>query len=591
MLAISAELLTGRYTATSFNQWDVAEWPPHPARLFSALVAAWADVDEPDPIERDALLWLESQGPPALTCSDDAATAKRAPVDVYVPVNDARALRTDLSKSYERMANAEAQTQAAAESGDDRATALAARSLEQVRSKAAADARKAASASGPESGPVARAVLAVLPEHRAKQARRFPTVIPDDDLIWFSWPDAEASPEQRDILDRLCSRVGRLGHSSSLVSCRVQTAGVPAPTLVPSSDGTQPLRVPQAGLLDRLDEEFEVHQGREQRTLPAATAFYRKPTARRTVAPGPLLGGDWIVLGLPRRLEEPAGAAIAVTRSLDLARAVRGALLRHGDQPSPEVLTGHRERRPGEQGSPATDRPHLAIVPLPDVAHEHSDGVVHGVALVLPCDPTDADRAAVERALAGWTGANVREVRLGGAGGGVGLHLDPPRLHRATGSVVTGVEASVVEVDGRATIDRRFWCRPARHWVTATPIALDRFPGDLHAAVPEVRDAAREEAVGTIVKACGLAGFPQPADVAIAFDGFLRAVPGTGRRGTRRAGRRFPVFKAGTSGQTRMTVHARIEFEAPVTGPVLLGAGRFLGYGLCLPIDARAGRS
>jgi len=32
-------------------------------------------------------------------------------------------------------------------------------------------------------------------------------------------------------------------------------------------------------------------------------------------------------------------------------------------------------------------------------------------------------------------------------------------------------------------------------------------------------------------------------------------------------------------------VHADIEFPAPVRGPVLIGAGRYLGYGLCLPWD------
>src|SRR5690606_20928581 len=48
MIAIDVEFLTGRYIATSYNDRSRAEWPPHPARLFSALVAAWAGDDEPD---------------------------------------------------------------------------------------------------------------------------------------------------------------------------------------------------------------------------------------------------------------------------------------------------------------------------------------------------------------------------------------------------------------------------------------------------------------------------------------------------------------------------------------------------------------
>ena len=40
MLAIRIDLLAERYTATEFNDRNRAEWPPHPGRLFSALVAA-----------------------------------------------------------------------------------------------------------------------------------------------------------------------------------------------------------------------------------------------------------------------------------------------------------------------------------------------------------------------------------------------------------------------------------------------------------------------------------------------------------------------------------------------------------------------
>ena len=34
----------------------------------------------------------------------------------------------------------------------------------------------------------------------------------------------------------------------------------------------------------------------------------------------------------------------------------------------------------------------------------------------------------------------------------------------------------------------------------------------------------------------------------------------------------------------RVRVHADIRFESPVTGPLLLGAGRYFGLGLCLPV-------
>ena len=50
---IEVNFLTGRFVATCHNDRRQPEWPPHPARLFSALVAAWADADEPDPSGAD----------------------------------------------------------------------------------------------------------------------------------------------------------------------------------------------------------------------------------------------------------------------------------------------------------------------------------------------------------------------------------------------------------------------------------------------------------------------------------------------------------------------------------------------------------
>ncbi|WP_049648998.1 type I-U CRISPR-associated protein Csb2 [Kitasatospora sp. MY 5-36] len=60
---ISVELLEPLYQATAMDG-ERAEWPPHPARLFCALVAH-ADLD--DAAHRMALAWLEAQEPPVVT--------------------------------------------------------------------------------------------------------------------------------------------------------------------------------------------------------------------------------------------------------------------------------------------------------------------------------------------------------------------------------------------------------------------------------------------------------------------------------------------------------------------------------------------
>src|SRR5437016_4720801 len=84
MFALAIEYLTGRAAAKHVTRPDHPEWPPHPLRLFSALVAAHYDTGAA-PAEREALLWLEAQGAPALAAGGASA---RASVTVFVPVND-----------------------------------------------------------------------------------------------------------------------------------------------------------------------------------------------------------------------------------------------------------------------------------------------------------------------------------------------------------------------------------------------------------------------------------------------------------------------------------------------------------------------
>src|SRR5437667_5923182 len=85
MFGLEVQLLTGRYVATAYHDRMAPEWPPHPARVFSALVATHFDEQGPDPAEREALYWLERQGAPLVTAS---AAGRRDVVRVFVPVND-----------------------------------------------------------------------------------------------------------------------------------------------------------------------------------------------------------------------------------------------------------------------------------------------------------------------------------------------------------------------------------------------------------------------------------------------------------------------------------------------------------------------
>jgi CRISPR-associated protein Csb2 len=580
MFAVAIELLTGRYTAMRFNDRTQPEWPPHPARLFSAMVAAWADSDNPDPGERNALEWLERQGPPDICCGEGRL---REVVTHFVPVNDPKALTGDLSHTYELVTDSRRAVDEAERSGDGRAANRARAAMARAETRAVRDAAIAGRPTGRESGAVAAAVLEVLPDRRGKQGRTYPTVIPDRPTVWFAWPEAQPTDEHRRAVDGLLARVARLGHSSTLVACR-SADSAPRATWT-ASDGTHEnrIRVPRAGLLDRLERTYVVHQGEEPRTLPAGMVNYRRagrPQPSRPAAP--LLGGDWYVLGV-------AGRPPSAVWALAIARAARDALMKHGDQPSPEFISGHqRSAVEGERRTPPVERPHLACVPLLSAGHRYSDGAILGIALILPAAEhcSDADRNAIERAVRAWSEAGFQlNVSAGRDSSPTRLVLADYGVERSDPGRPTWLDTTLTE--RRRTTTRQYWCRTARRWLTVTPIALDRFPGNLRSRQPGTRDRAAAEARTSIARACAFSGLirePSLVSVTIRLDSPLAGIPAAPSGPPSRGLRRFSPYLTG-DGTPRVCVHAEIEFDQPVRGPVLVGAGRYLGYGLCLPAD------
>lgn len=82
-LNIDIELISGRYEAAGAGDRDVAEWPPHPARVFCALVAsARSETD------REALRWLERLPAPVVQASPTSRPDVRAS---YVVTNVVKA--------------------------------------------------------------------------------------------------------------------------------------------------------------------------------------------------------------------------------------------------------------------------------------------------------------------------------------------------------------------------------------------------------------------------------------------------------------------------------------------------------------------
>jgi CRISPR-associated protein Csb2 len=551
MLAIEVVFLTGRYVATAYNNRHEGEWPPHPARVYSALAAthfaAAADAALDRPGERGILEWLERQGAPSIRASD---ASQREIVTVFVPVNDVALTNVDdeagrLNDARTALAQAEA-------SGDTKAVR---KWTAAVKKADAAFQRAAARATAVPPKPLnPRYGQRLLPEYRGRQPRTFPSVTPDEPRVTYIWPDAAPSDGQRALLEGLLRRVVRIGHSSSLVSARL-VDHPDSPVWRPAGDGEDTLRIVEPGQLEALERAFAQHHEIAPRVMPYVSQSYARERAEATPPQSRSAFSDnWLVL---RRVEGPL---FPMTAAAGVARAIRRTLMSYADEPIPELLCGHTpDRRPSQ-------RPHLAIVPLPFVGHPHASGAILGVGLVLPRIATAGDKRSVYAAVAKWEQAFRQEAE------------DTPAIRLNLGGAGELYLERVEWASVQASLQSRTWCRPCKIWYSVTPLALDRNPGELRSRDPLRQTEAINQAVEVICRACERIALPRPRYVEI-----LPAAPWAGAE----KARRYPPYPGDATRTQRVLTHARLEFDEPVNGPSLLGAGRYIGLGLFRPEASR----
>lgn len=513
MLAIEVEFLTGRYVATRHDDRGAIEWPPHPARVFSALVAEWAGAPRPDPTEEALLRAVEELAPPQLAAGQ---AQPRATVTHYVPVNDPTVVGVALWKrvaqvdaAYARLAQAELPA---------KARLTAERDLAKARDVTALVTGSAAAASSP------------LPDDRGKQARTFPSlsVEPGADgarSVTYLWPDADLTAAQLNTLDLLLQRVTRLGHSSSLVNCRLRAEPLPAPTHLPcaAASGDIVLRAVSPGQLDALVTDFARHEGAKPRNLPFVPVDYRTHAPVEPVD-SPDCAGEWYAFSMSPRLGAPALASLTET--------VRSAIAAE-DADAAETAF---------------------VLGLPHVGHPEAKGDLLGFAILLPARLEEDARRGVLRSI--------------GRGLGVSRSL-------LVGS--TPVKTQRLPNPDLSTLRRERWVgtQPSEAsslWITATPALI--------AGAPKCRLTPSDYdrwVADWLAESCLRAGLPRPRTVHTSPQPLLA--------GTRHV-RNYPAVAQ--AGRVRRLVHTRIEFERPVRGPMLVGGGRHLGFGLMFPLkDSR----
>jgi len=186
MITFGIRYLNGFAAASDPDDRDRAEWPPHPGRVFMALVAAHFQTGGAAS-ERAALEWLEQQDAPALFAPDSES---RAVVTQFVPVNPRLA---DENKAREKER-----------------------------------------AAGKNPPPPLQSAPGII---RTRQPRTFARAWLHDDTVWMFWPELEAPPAIHEALASLCSKVTRIGHSSSLVQMWVSDTAAPqSPNWIPNDD-------------------------------------------------------------------------------------------------------------------------------------------------------------------------------------------------------------------------------------------------------------------------------------------------------------------------------------------------------------------
>jgi len=384
-----------------------------------------------------------------------------------------------------------------------------------------------------------------MPLGRNRQPRQFPTVIPESDTVYLIWPEVELSAEHRAALEQLCAKVGYIGDTSSLVQMWVED-NPPPPTLVPAepSRSTQRLRVFRTLAELEADYKRDCEAG-EYRPRSFKWGYYREPEEEKA----PMRSSHFGELFILRCV---AGSTLDITDALWLTKTLRDAAIRlwedrHGT-PIPEWLSGHT---PDGQKS-ERENGHLAFVALPNVGHEHADGELKGIALAVPQDVTKAEQDLLMDALFPWDDQTGETQPL---------QLTLGRLG------VWRLELESSAFPRMVALRKSVWIGPAERWASVTPIVLDRYPKN-----------GESEAEEMVKSACERIGLPRPREVVLMPGSLFVGAP---------PAKRFPALPKKFGKTLDQHTHALLIFDEPVRGPVLLGAGRYRGYGLCRPYRSR----
>jgi CRISPR-associated protein Csb2 len=348
--------------------------------------------------------------------------------------------------------------------------------------------------------------------------------------VRFEWRAAEPDAEMLKALDSLALRVPYLGRSTGRVLASFSDTTIDTgDDLVryhscPLDEADTTLRVPSPGYLRRLRVTFADAQPAWQ--CPAlAVGYQRERLTSAVVEPIASPYAQLVAVRFPG--VRPDGRLAP-----RFTAALRTALLDRVPDPLPMVLHGHG----------VDDQPHVAFLALPDAGlHPRSRGHLLGLGLALPPMDDDARRAILRAFVVPDDPDHQWELDVPGIG-------------------CFAVRYDVTSPGARGMTAER-WTTESRAWVTVTPFVFDRHP------------KKNDDWMQHIARSCVVAGYPEPAGVQVSPTALTWGA-------VRLAKNDLPERL-----RAKVVRHVRVEFDRPVRGPVLIGAGRYLGIGLFAPED------
>ena len=381
-----------------------------------------------------------------------------------------------------------------------------------------------------------------------------------DESILYLW-DFESGSVDAEQICSISSRLYQLGRGIDMAwacgrildrdSAKELLQSYPGPLRTPN--GTGNTATPCPGTLDSLDDRY-----RRTRTRLRTEGAGRKARQLFTQPPKALFGRTGY--DLPSRFlhfelrgpkdrfaPRPLASAAALVAGLRDAAADR---LRN----SLPAKAATFERLIVGRGAGARDvAQRIRIVPIPSIGTQHTDPSIRRIMIEIPPEcPIRVDDLK-------WAFAGLRPH-------------DPQ-----TGEVWTG---SLVSTEDSPMASR--YLRSAQVFRSVTPVAMPavqrRRLGMAEEKTAGERSEEEARAAGAVVQALRHAGLrTRPSDIRVQREPFQRR------------GIRVESFAAGSRFSKLALWHVELRFRERISGPLVIGDGRFCGLGLMEPVVDRKG--